>query len=82
MPPYLLAVVEEPWDHLLGRHSDTCVGNCERDPVTAVLLSLTRLDTDGAAVGELVRVAHEVRSMMETHTCAKPPSTNSSVPVM
>ena len=47
VPPYLLAVVGgslgkllEQLAHLLRRHADAGVGNRQRDPVAAVLLSL------------------------------------------
>ena len=45
VPPYLLAVAEglgellEQLAHLLRRHADAGVGDRERDPVAAVLLS-------------------------------------------
>ena len=71
MPPYLLAVVEdglgkllEQLAHLLGRHADAGVGDRERDPVAAVLLSLVSGDGDGALFGELVGVAHEVEQRL------------------
>ena len=50
--------------HLLRRHADAGVGDRKRDPVTAVLLSLMRIDADGAAFGELVGVAHEVQQRL------------------
>ena len=51
VPPYLLAVrrgrlgeLLEQLAHLLRRHADAGVGDRERDPVAAVLLSLARVD--------------------------------------
>jgi hypothetical protein len=46
-------LLEQP-THLFRRHADTGVGHRERDPVAPVLLSLTRLNADGAAVAKLV----------------------------
>src|ERR1700730_15801366 len=43
--------------HLLRRHPDAGVGHRDRDPVAAIVLSLQRIDSDGAVVGELVGVA-------------------------
>jgi len=67
VPPYLLAVrrrslgkLLEQLAHLLGRHADAGVGNRERDPAAAVLLSLVSGDGDSAFLGELVGVARKV----------------------
>jgi hypothetical protein len=46
--------------HLLRRHADAGIGNRDRYPIAAALLSLTRIETDGAAISELVGVAHEI----------------------
>ena len=48
---------------LLLQHGATpseSIGNRDRYPIAAALLSLTRIETDGAAISELVGVAHEI----------------------
>ena len=46
--------------HLLCRHADASVSHCECDPVAPILLSLARVDRDGASFGKLVGIAHKV----------------------
>jgi acyl-CoA synthetase (AMP-forming)/AMP-acid ligase II len=50
--------------HLLCRHPDAGIGHCQCDPVAAVLLPLRSIDRDGATVGELVGIAHEVQQRL------------------
>src|SRR5262249_3444801 len=47
----LRELLEQP-AHLLGRHTDAGVGDRERDPIAAVLLSLVSSDGDSALFGE------------------------------
>jgi hypothetical protein len=47
--------------HLRHRHPDACVRHRQRDPVAAGLLFLARIDGDGAFLGELVGIAHEIQ---------------------
>src|SRR5262249_8218613 len=50
--------------HLLCRHTDARVRYRQGDPLAAILLSLLHIDADGAAVGELVGIAHEVQQCL------------------
>jgi hypothetical protein len=54
----------EQFAHLLRRHAYTSVADRDRDPVAASFLPLPRVDGDGAVVGELVGVAHEVQQRL------------------
>src|SRR6516164_10864640 len=49
----------EQLTHLLRRHADAGVGERERDPVAAILLSFVTGDGDGAFLGKLVGVARK-----------------------
>src|SRR6516164_4837319 len=50
--------------HLFRCHPDAGVGNCQRDPVATILLSLVSGNGDSALLGELVSVAHEVQQCL------------------
>src|SRR6516165_380598 len=50
--------------HLFRCHSDAGISNRNRNPIAAVLLSLTRIDADGAALSEFVGIAHEVQQRL------------------
>ena len=50
--------------YLLRRHSNAGIGNRDGNPVAAVLLSLPCVNADGAALCELVGVAHEVQQRL------------------
>jgi hypothetical protein len=54
----------EQFAHLLRRHADTSVAHRDGDPVVATFLPLSCVDGDGAVVGELVGVAHEVQQRL------------------
>ena len=47
--------------HLIWRHADASVLHRKRDPAAAIFVSLAGIDGDGAAISELVGVAHEVQ---------------------
>src|ERR1700730_19186863 len=50
--------------HLLLRHADAGVGNRDDETVAAIVLSLPRVDGDGAMAGELGGIAHEVQQRL------------------
>jgi hypothetical protein len=54
----------EQFAHLLRRHADASVADRDGDPVAATFLPLSCVDGDGAVVGELVGVAHEVQQRL------------------
>jgi hypothetical protein len=56
----------EQFAHLLRRHADTGVADRDGHPVAATFLLLSCGDANGAAFGELVRVAHEVQQRLAT----------------
>src|SRR6185503_12211291 len=53
-------LLEQP-PHLLGRHADSAVADCDRDPVPSVLARALRSDRDASALGELARVARKIQ---------------------
>jgi hypothetical protein len=55
--------VEQP-AYLLRRHADTSVADRDGHPVAGTFLPLSCVDGDGAVVGELVGVAHEVQQRL------------------
>src|ERR1700737_2718219 len=67
VPPYLRVVEASAWENswnslpICSAVADAGVSNCDGDPSAVVLLPLTRVNGDGAVVGELVGVAQEVQ---------------------
>ena len=55
--------MEQP-AYLLRRHADTSVADRDGHPVAGTFLPLSCVDGDGAVVGELVGVAHEVQQRL------------------
>jgi hypothetical protein len=50
--------------HLLGRHADAGIRYRERDPVAAALPSLMSGNSDGAFLGQLIGVTHEIEQRL------------------
>jgi hypothetical protein len=50
--------------HLLLRHSHAGIRNGQRNPIATALLSLTRINADGATLGKFVGIALKVQQCL------------------
>src|ERR1700730_17316395 len=59
-----LGKILEQLTHLFRRHADAGILYRERNPIAAVLLSMMSIDRNGATLGKLVSVDHEIKQRL------------------